>query len=139
MSENNVQDNSELDSIKNNIEQIKDFIKNKLNDQFPEISQKLSDALKEKAEEICSQIVSIVPYGDYDRYTDEPKDILNFIKNDACQPDNWLLDAVSIEESGLLKVEFSNKSVDDGDGSLVRGFVFMNNGGVIRHFFVQKD
>lgn len=104
---------------------------------FSECAQALSESLMSRADELMVDMINLAPYGDYDKMTEDPIVILNFLKEEAAKPENWEIQFVEIKKTQdqLMELVFFNKAVDDGD--LLKGFVFVGLSGKIRHAFAQ--
>lgn len=102
-----------------------------------ECAQALSESLLERTEELMPDMVNLAPYGNYEKLTEDPVVMLQFLKEEASKPENWEFQFISAKKEGnqIMELIFYNKAVDDGD--LLKGFVFMGVSGKIRHAFTQ--
>ena len=124
-----------LDSIEKIIESITSQIGINLDD----CKNALSASLKEKSEEIVSEMINLIPGGDYSKLTEDPVVMLSFLKEEAVKIENWELSYVDKikDNKFLIQFVFKNKSVDDGDNLI--GHTYVGPNGIIRHSFVKLD
>ncbi len=111
------------------------ILKEELNISLDDCSKALHDSLYERADELFEDIINLAPYGNYDKMMEDPEEISSFLKDEACDLENWKIDFIELEkkEDKLLKLTFLNKAVDDGD--ILKGYVFIGLSGKIRHAF----
>jgi hypothetical protein len=114
-------------------EEIEKVVQDNLGISFAECGQVLSQSLLERAEELVGEL-NIAPYGDYAKVTEDPEQILSFLKEEAVKPENWKISWIDIKGE-LMELMFDNQAVDDGD--ILKGFVFIGLSGKIRHAFAQ--
>jgi hypothetical protein len=118
-------------------EEIDSILREKLGIGLSECSLALSESLRQRAEELIEDLPSVAPYGDYDKLTEDPAVIAQFLKDEAAKVENWSIDFIQVrKDNQLMEMVFVNKAVDDGD--ILRGFVFVGLSGKIRHAFVQS-
>jgi hypothetical protein len=115
-------------------EEIEKVVQDNLGISFAECGQVLSQSLLERAEELVGELLNIAPYGDYAKVTEDPEQILSFLKEEAVKPENWKISWIDIKGE-LMELMFDNQAVDDGD--ILKGFVFIGLSGKIRHAFAQ--
>lgn len=104
---------------------------------FSECAEALSKSLLQRTNELVGEMINLAPYGDYDKLTDNPETMLNFLKEEASKQENWQIEFLEVKkpQEHLMELVFFNKAVDDGD--ILKGFVFVGLSGIIRHAFVQ--
>jgi len=119
-------------------EEVDTLLQKELNFTLKQCSEALSKSLMEKAEELVPEMMNLAPNGDYSKMTEDPQEIMFFLKEEAVKLENWKLQFIDIKkDSQLMELVFFNTSVDDGDS--VKGFVFVGASGKIRHAFVQVN
>lgn len=120
-------------------EEICEKIKNSLGVEVDSLIDELSLHVKNSADEISGNFVNIVPYGDYDRYTDDKLEIAKFLKEEAYEKKNWFIYSIGASDvkASLIHFIFFNKSIDDG--LTFQGNIYVNFSGKIKHIFTQVE
>jgi len=130
----------ELEKIeKGDLKKLEEIIQEKLGISFLSMSERLSNNLKDKAEELTLSFRNIAPNGDYSQLLEDNDSMATFLKESASNVDNWNilgLDPVQGHPE-LIHFTFGNKGVDDGQ--TLTGHVFINKSGVVRHSFVSVE
>lgn len=113
------------------------ILKEKLGLSLADCADALSHALQKRAGEFVEELVTVAPYGDYDKLLEDPVGIEKFLREEAHKIENWKIYYVEVkkETDQLIELIFHNKAVDDGDS--LKGFVFVGLSGKIRHVFPQ--
>lgn len=113
------------------------IMQEKLGIGFSACAQALCESLQQRAEEVTEDVISMAPYGDYDKLTEDPEVISKFLREEASKPENWKIQMVEVKKNDdqLMELVFDNIAVDDGD--ILKGFVFVGLSGKIRHAFAQ--
>lgn len=99
--------------------------------------QALSESLSNRAEELLEDMMNLAPYGDYDKLTEDPVEMVKFLKEEASKPENWKVQFVDVrkQDDQLLECVFFNTAIDQGES--LKGFLFIGLSGKIRHCFAQ--
>lgn len=99
----------------------------------------LSQWVLEHAEELSLDFVNIAPLGDYEKLIEDNDGMAEFLKTEAHKPEHWLLYGIRVSDvnRALISFVFMNSAVDDGD--VLKGLVFTNKTGVIRHCFATVE
>jgi hypothetical protein len=122
-------------------EQIAQIFQEKLGVGVPEMVELLSKYLKEHAEEIAPNFVTLIPYEDYSKLLEGDGKIAAFLKQDACKSDNWSPTHIGVSKDPkkpqMLEILFGNQAVNDGNS--LTGYIFITFAGKILHVFVQGD
>lgn len=134
-----MEDLKELDFSKlETIEQIEEYVKEKLGVDMLAVKGELSAWVQNKAEELTLDFTNIAPYAEYDKMLEDNDSMADFLKAEATKPENWLLRELQVVKhagQNMLEFIFGNKAVDDGDS--LEGYAFVSMTGKIRHTFAQ--
>lgn len=120
------------------LEEVEAIIKDKLGLSFSTMRSLLSSSLLESVDTIVSEMVNIVPFGDYSVLLEEPEDMAKFLKEEATKEEHWKIESIGpneVDKKTLISFIFYNAAVDDGD--IIKGFVYTDLAGNIKHAFVQ--
>lgn len=117
------------------------IVKEKLGVGFPEMAGLLAAHLAQKAEELATDYVTVIPYGDYGKLLEGDAKIAHFLRTEAAKEENWmphkLFAADTKEHPKMIQVIFKNQAVDEGDS--LTGHVWVSYAGVVRHVSVVGD
>ncbi len=114
------------------------FIRDEFNLQPEDLTTRLSSYVQEKAENLTLDMMNIAPHGDYSKMLHNEDDMAQFLKSDAHEGKNWKLSMISPEHKlNLLKFEFANTAVDDGES--LKGMVYVSYQGKVKHAFAQTE
>lgn len=116
-------------------EDIDKIIQEKMNVSILNLKQAIFAQLIEYSEKISEDIVNIIPFGDYDKLIEEPKDIVRFLREESIKPEYWDLSYIEDVDGGILKFVFYCNMVDEGN--TLKGFTFISKDGKIKHVFAQ--
>lgn len=117
--------------------QINTILQDKLELTLSTLKQELSEYLTSKANDLSKDITNIAPMGDYSNLIEHKDKIEHFLKNEAQKEENWHLFQIDLanKDKKLIQFNFSNTAVDDGDS--VKGFVFVDFNGKVKHRFAN--
>lgn len=122
-------------------EQLNEIFKEKLGITFEDMTSLLSKYVEEKAEELASNFVTVIPYEDYSKFLEDPTKIADFFRREASKPENWTPSYMGTSKDkkkpNMIEVLFENKAVDDGKS--MTGFIFLSYSGKVLHAFVHGD
>lgn len=126
-------------SSEDSIEAVCNKLKDKLGIEIVTMKELLGLALKNKSEDLVSNLNSITPYGDYSKYLEDQESMVKFLKEEASNTENWHLKFFMENDvnSSLLQFVFFNSAVDEGE--TLEGHVFVGKNGKIKHSFVQVN
>lgn len=131
----------ELDFSKlETIDQVEEFLKEKIGADFSAMRSILSASVQDKAEELTHEFTNIAPYADYEKILEDNDSMAEFLKAEAAKDENWSLSEMQIVKHAgqqMLQCIFNNKAVDDGTS--LEGYVFVSKSGKIRHAFTQGN
>jgi hypothetical protein len=120
-------------------EEFEATLKEELNLSIDDCTLALSKSLSSRAEELVEDLPNMAPFGNYSKMTEDPKVIVEFLKEEAHKQKNWVIDFAYTrnKDDKLLEIIFNNKAIDDGDN--VKGYLYVGLSGIIRHAFVQSS
>lgn len=124
---------NELSQSENLDELISDFLKESIGVRLSDLKDKLEISLKDNVAAIASEITTLAINGDYSLLLEDYNSIISFLSTEACKSENWQIAMISVHNTSLLKFLFTNKIVDDGNS--IKGVVFVNKDGGIKHSF----
>ncbi len=113
---------------------VEKYVKAALGITVAQVKKHLRDYVSANAEKLCEDIVSLAPYDDYSKLLDETPDIVKFFKGEMNKAKNWKLKSLESkvqEDTPFVAFSFVNKAADDG--SIVKGFVFIDHEGQPMH------
>lgn len=115
-----------------------DFIKSEFNLQREDLITGLATYVQSNAEKLSMNMMNIAPHGNYSKMLHNDDDMAQFLKTEAHEDKNWKLSMISPEHKlNLLRFEFSNKAVDDGES--LKGMVYVSYQGKVKHAFAQIE
>lgn len=117
-------------------EQIDAKVQEKLGISLHNMCEALSASIQENADKISENIINMAPYGDYDKFTEDPIKMSDFLKIEAHKPENWKLNYIEMVDDSLIKFAFLCTAIDDGE--TFEGLVYVSKSGKIRHSFGQS-
>jgi len=102
------------------------------------IEKLISDNIPNKTAEIAKDIYAIAPYNDYNRYTSEGKEIVDFINSDCSKKENWYPISMSFSKLGLQYTELKLycSAINDDE---FKGYVIFDSRGNIHHTYMQYE
>lgn len=120
-------------------EHLQNSLRDMLGITLEQITDALCQSIKERADELALDFVSVAPYNDYGKLMDETPAIAGFLKLEASKPSTWNLKLIEDVANNikLLKFKFLSSAVDDGKS--LAGFVFVSKAGQVVHAFGQND
>jgi len=114
-------------------------VQEKLGTSLGLMQERLSTVLINKAEELTLELPNIAPLGDYEKLIEDNDGMAEFLKTEAHKPEHWKLYGLrsSDVKKDLISFVFVNMAVDTGE--TIKGFVFTNKTGKIKHAFAQVE
>jgi hypothetical protein len=135
-----VEDFSELELNKAKTDKDIDLIlKEKLNISLVNMVEKISSHLKLHVDDICSEFLTLAPFGEYSKLLETPEDIKSFILDNSDNYDNWKLVYAQINDTNHALMEFVFNFVAANDGEEIKGYAYLGKSGKIRHAFAQAE
>jgi len=121
------------------VEQREEKIKKVLGIGTTDMKPYICSWLKDHAEELTLELTNIAPYGNYEKLIEDNDGMAEFLKNESTKLENWKPSHFepADKESSLIKFTFYTESVDTGES--LKGLVFVNPNGVVRHAFVVPE
>lgn len=101
--------------------------------------ESLSQWVIQHAEEMTLDFVNIAPLGDYEKLIEDNDGMAEFLKTEGHKPEHWKLYGIRMSDynKSLISFTFVNMAVDEGES--LKGSVFTNKTGVVRHSFATVD
>jgi hypothetical protein len=101
-----------------------------------DMKNKMSQYCADNAEKIIEKCLNIAPYDDYGRFMESMPEMIKFVKEESGKEQNWKLHSI-IEHKNKDWLEFVYNNISIDDGKPLKGHIYVDLKGNIKHAFAQ--